>query len=58
MTFNGVIGGAYNFELKKFSTEDDIYQAALKVINNIATVDQIYGIIQPFGWQAKVSGSI
>lgn len=20
--------------------------------------DQIYGIIQPFGWQAKVSGSI
>ena len=42
----------------KFSTEDDIYQAALKVINNIAAVDQIYGIIQPFGWQAKVSGSI
>ena len=58
MTFNGVIGGAYNFELKEFSTEDDIYQAALKVINNIASVDQIYGIIQPFGWQEKVSGSI
>ena len=58
MTYNGVIGDAYNFELKEFSTEDDIYQAALKVINNIASVDQIYGIIQPFGWQAKVSGSI
>ena len=58
MTFNGVIGGAYNFELKKFSTEDTIYQAAIKVINNIAVADQIYGIIQPFGWQAKVSESI
>ena len=58
MTYNGVIGDAYNFELKKFSTEDTIYKAAIKVINNIAVADQIYGIIQPFGWQAKVSGRI
>ena len=42
----------------KFSTEDTIYKAAIKVINNIAVADQIYGIIQSFGWQAKVSGSI
>ena len=58
MTYNGVIGDAYNFELKEFSTEDTIYKAAIKVINNIAVEDQIYGIIQPFGWQAKVSGRI
>ena len=58
MTCNGVIGGAYNFELKKFSTEDTIYQAAIKVISNVAVADQICGIIRPVGWQAKVSGRI
>ncbi|ETS93952.1 hypothetical protein HMPREF1521_1789 [Veillonella sp. AS16] len=58
MSYRGVIGDAYNFEIHKLSISDSLYKTVTNVINNFAVVDQIYGIIRPFGWQANISGRI
>nr|WP_237141749.1 hemagglutinin repeat-containing protein [Selenomonas sp. oral taxon 126] len=61
ISFNGLAGDAYNFDLHQWKLGDPEYSwknAFTDTINNAAWVNQSLGYLQPFPWTAEIQGTV
>ena len=61
ISFEGLAGDAYNFNLHKYGFGDPKYtkdDAFTDTINNAAWVNQSLGYLQPFPWTAEIQGTV
>ena len=61
ISFDGLAGDAYNFNLHKYGFGDPKYtkdDAFTDTINNAAWVSQSLGYLQPFPWTAEIQGTV
>ena len=61
ISFNGLAGDAYNFDLHQWKLGDPEYSwknAFTDTINNGAWVNQSLGYLQPFPWTAEIQGTV
>ena len=61
ISFNGLAGDAYNFNLHKYGFGKPKYtigDAFTDTINNAAWVNQSLGYLQPFPWTAEFQGTV